>query len=350
MKKGNFLTILMAILTYLVFVIALAGCTDVTYNIDNTTTAPTIPEVDQFQAVNDAFVAYLGLGTGPVIAATDLFDLLNDGDTSNDPTIVSVRGTADYEIGHIPGAINIPWKTIADPANLAKIPMGKNVVVYCYTGHTGGVATTVLNSLGYSAQNLKFGMISWTKDPAVRVKTPFTEGVDSNDFPTETTANTPPPIQQLPEIDFTTSQDNFEIIRAAAEAYVAGDKAPATTAQALFDLLNDGDDTNDPVILSVRSEEDYNIGHIPGAVNIPWRDIAVINELKILPYDKEIIVYCYTGHTGALATTALNMMGYNAKNLKWGMMSWTMDPTVRVKSPYTEESAMDYAFNTGPNP
>jgi rhodanese-related sulfurtransferase len=151
-------------------------------------------------------------------------------------------------------------------------------------------------------------------------------------------------------IDNTTSQNSYEIVRAAAEAYVAGDKAPTISAQALFDTLNDGDASNDPIIISVRSETQYNLGHIPGAINIPWRDIAVLAELKVIPPDRELVVYCYTGHTGAVATTALNMMGYDAKNQKYGMCSWTQDPDIRGTSPFSEDTSSDFAFNTGPNP
>ena len=58
----------------------------------------------------------------PVISADALYENLNDGDTSNDPFIVSVRSAEHYALGHIPGAINIPWKQIAEPENLAKLP------------------------------------------------------------------------------------------------------------------------------------------------------------------------------------------------------------------------------------
>ena len=68
-----------------------------------------------------------------------------DGDTGNDPVVVSVRGASHYGIGHIPGAINIPWRAIAKEENLQKLPTDRQIVVYCYTGHTGAVATTALN-------------------------------------------------------------------------------------------------------------------------------------------------------------------------------------------------------------
>ena len=40
-------------------------------------------------------------------------------------------------------------------------------------------------------------------------------------------------------------------------------------------------------------------GHVPGAYNIPYKEIAKIANLEKLPTDKTIVVYCYTGHTAA---------------------------------------------------
>ena len=72
-----------------------------------------------------------------------------------------------FPLGHIEGAYNIPWKSIVDPANLAKLPTDEQIVVYCYTGHTGQVAAALLRILGYDAINLKFGMMGWTDDDEI---------------------------------------------------------------------------------------------------------------------------------------------------------------------------------------
>jgi len=148
-------------------------------------------------ATNDYFVvsvrgaaadAYVSTHA-PVILAATLYAELNGGDTSNDPQIISVRSATDYAKGHIPGAINIPWKEIAKESNLKKIDPDRDVVVYCYTGHTGGIATTALNMLGYDALNLKWGITSWTKDATVRAQNAFDESVDAHNYPVTAGAN-----------------------------------------------------------------------------------------------------------------------------------------------------------------
>ena len=108
-------------------------------------------------------------GPGRVVTghlADALFENLNDGDTSNDPVVVSIRAADVYALGHIAGAINIPWNRIAKPENLAKLPADKPIVVYCYAD-TGRAAATVLKMLGYDVANLKYGMMGWTLDHGI---------------------------------------------------------------------------------------------------------------------------------------------------------------------------------------
>ncbi|MDA0335775.1 MAG: rhodanese-like domain-containing protein [bacterium] len=326
----------LALLTGLALSLLVAGCGD-----DDKDSGMGPEGVAEFDVIQEGVDAYTGSDMAPTISAQTLWENLNDGDASNDPVIVSVRSSAHYALGHIAGAINIPWREISDPAQLARLSKSDDIVVYCYTGHTGGVATTALNAMGYHATNLKFGIVGWTKDAAVRVAAPFSEATDAHDYPVELISYTGGSFAMAAP-DNTTSEDEAEILRAAAESYVAdADKAPTISAQAVFENLNDGDASNDPVIVSVRSEAHYALGHIQGAINIPWREIAKVENLTQLPTNKQIVVYCYTGHTGAVATAGLNMLGYNAVNMKWGMGAWTSDPSVRVAAPFSEDTSPD---------
>jgi rhodanese-related sulfurtransferase len=80
-------------------------------------------------------------------------------------TIVSIRAADIYAAGHIPGAINFALADLVD--NLSKINPDAPVYVYCYTGHTAAQAAALLQMLGYDAYSLKFGMCSWSSDPAI---------------------------------------------------------------------------------------------------------------------------------------------------------------------------------------
>jgi rhodanese-related sulfurtransferase len=277
----------------------------------------------------------------PTISADDLYENLNDGDTSNDPFILSVRSAEHYALGHIPGAVNIPWKELAKPENLAKLPTDQQIVTYCYTGHTGQVAATVLNLLGYDVTNLRFGMMGWTKNDDVLVATRFGPDTDQRDYPLETEPNEATETYDYPDLN-TGEDDPEEIVRVAIDTYLSSDAAPTISADALFDNLNDGDTSNDPVVLSVRSAEHYALGHIGGAINIPWSQIADPENLAKLPPDRQIVTYCYTGHTGQVAATILAVLGYDAVNLKYGMMGWTEDDDVLVASRFDPETQADY--------
>ena len=295
-----------------------------------------------FAVVQAAADAYLSSDKAPVTSADALWENLNDGDADNDPFIVSVRKAEHYDAGHIPGAINISWKAIANPENLEKLPTDQQIVVYCYTGHTGQIATTVLNLLGYDAVNLKFGMMGWTADDDVLATARYGPDTAIRDYRVEQDANEATETYDYPELN-TGGENDFEIVRLAAENWLTTAEAPIISADALWENLGDGDADNDPFILSVRSPDHYAVGHIPGAVNIPWRAVAKPENLAMLPTDQNIAAYCYTGHTGQVATTVLGIMGYHVSNVKYGMMGWTSDDEVLATARYGPETALrDY--------
>ena len=351
---------LLTIFTVLCLV-ALAGCggddaaddtTSTTAAATTTTAAPTTTTAAPATTTTtvavmvDETTELAGLVTAelaewrPVIGADPLFENLSDGDTSNDPFLVSVRAPDAYALGHIEGAINIPWKTIVDPASLAMLPTDQPIVVYCYTGHTGQVAATLLNALGYDVQNLKFGMMGWTADDEVLATGRYSAAPG---YPTVTEATVATETYDLPVLA-TGETEASEIALAAAQAMLA-DWSPVTTAETLFDNMADGDDSNDYFVVSVRAADAYALGHVEGAINIGWKAIADPANLAMLPTDQPIMVYCYTGHTGQVAATALKMLGYDVINMKFGMMGWTDDDAVLATGRYT--AAPDYPTVTG---
>jgi rhodanese-related sulfurtransferase len=67
-------------------------------------------------------------------------------------------------------------------------------------------------------------------------------------------------------------------------------------------------------------ENDYEEGHIPGAVNSTLGEILTTAENA---GSKTIVVVCYSGQTAGHAVVALRLSGYpTAKVLKWGMSGW----------------------------
>jgi len=160
-------------------------------------TLPIIGQIGQAQgSLQEVAEAYFSEGPRTMQAA-DLFENLNDGDSENDPYIISLRSAEDYAKGHVPGAVNMSVKTLFTSENLATIPPDKDVVVICYTGQTAGQATAGLNILGYEAYSLLFGMSSWTSDPEVYVKR-FNPEAHTSDYTIDTEAHEPGGPYELP--------------------------------------------------------------------------------------------------------------------------------------------------------
>jgi len=76
-----------------------------------------------------------------------------------------------------------------------------------------------------------------------------------------------------------------------------------------------------PFLLDVRQPEEFRTGHIVNAKLIPLRELS--GRINELPKDKEIACICATGNRSRSATKILLRVGYNAINVKGGMMSWS---------------------------
>lgn len=82
-----------------------------------------------------------------------------------------------------------------------------------------------------------------------------------------------------------------------------------------------GDDWKKVFIVDARDAAQFEKGHIPGAVNIEWRQ-AVARRAE-LPKDRMVVVYCNSGSLSAQAVFALRLLGYdNVKVLQDGLEGW----------------------------
>ena len=92
-------------------------------------------------------------------------------------------------------------------------------------------------------------------------------------------------------------------------------------------------------IIDIRAQEDYDNGHIEGAVNTTLGDILTTAEAATKP----ILVACYTGQAAGHAVVALRLSGYSdATVLKWGMSSWRDDLAGKWNS-NTGDAAISHA-------
>lgn len=76
------------------------------------------------------------------------------------------------------------------------------------------------------------------------------------------------------------------------------------------------------VLLDVRTQEEINNGHIPGALLLPYDEIDQ-KAAQLLPEkEKEIIIYCRSGRRSAIAKDSLEALGYTNVNDFGGMNRW----------------------------
>ncbi len=81
--------------------------------------------------------------------------------------------------------------------------------------------------------------------------------------------------------------------------------------------------SSDTILVDVRTADEYSLGSIPGAINIPVDELR--NRLSELPKDKPIVVTCAVGLRGYLAYRILVQHGYkDVKNLSGGYKTWSI--------------------------
>lgn len=88
----------------------------------------------------------------------------------------------------------------------------------------------------------------------------------------------------------------------------------------MADLMTKIDAGEEMFILDVRSLEDYDKGHLKGAVNLPFASTAIAENLEFIPDDVPVFVYCYTGQTANQVTAVLNVAGKPVTNIKGGFL------------------------------
>jgi len=112
----------------------------------------------------------------------------------------------------------------------------------------------------------------------------------------------------------------------------ANDKAVVDAMEGYFEFVDYGgatifpeqipkDDWKKFFVIDARDAGQYGKSHIPGAVNIEWRQVlAKRNEI---PKDKPVLIYCNAGTLSAQAGFALRLAGYeNVRILQGGMSEW----------------------------
>ena len=111
----------------------------------------------------------------------------------------------------------------------------------------------------------------------------------------------------------------FSVLAALASLPVAhaDPAAAAISPPALLEALERGEP---PLVLDVRTLEEYRRGHVPGARRIPHDELA--GRLAELGDVREVVVYCHSGRRAALAQGILHEAGVRTRQLEGNWVVW----------------------------
>ncbi len=203
--------------------------------------------------------------SGYAISGAALSAIEEDNRAKENYLVIDVRSAEEYAAGHIKHAINIPLEQLESRLDEISAYKDKNVVLYCNTGNRSGKALDLLKQKGFS----------------VLMNAP---GVKQYDY------------------------DLYKLGSINAEGFLKMANEPNV------------------LIIDARQKQDYDAGHMKGAINIPdgepvdnYKDVLEANK------DKTIVTHCYSGNRSAKLAKALNERGYNVINLLDGTKEYNYE-------------------------
>jgi thiosulfate/3-mercaptopyruvate sulfurtransferase len=246
---------------------------------------------------------------------------------TKDPTlrIVDARPTVEYDKGHIPGAVSLPVADTFDPAQHKNYPDTKEKLEALFASRGLSNPTRIITY--DNGKETLSARLFWTLEYVGATNVAVLNGGLKQ--------------WQADKGEISTAPVSVEPGTFVAKVDPA--KLP-TAAQCQLAL---GDPTK--VILDARSPEEFRgedvrakySGHIPGAVNIDWREnfttttllkdpvtLKTLYESKGVTPDKEVIAHCQTGQRSSVSYWTLRLLGYpKVGNYAGSWVEWGNDPT-----------------------
>lgn len=233
-------------------------------------------------------VAPTNLGTIHKISVDEFEKMNNEGKF----ILVDVRTPEEFADEHLKGAVNINFKKRTFPDYINAIPKDKPVGVYCHSANRSGKAALIMQSLGFkNIYDLDGGIKAWNE------------------------ANKP-----------VVKEDN-----------AANKKLQETLKKGTLKgkaIVGKGHQLNLPdfekimksnvTLVDVRTPKEYAAGHIPGAINVDWKNRHFAeNIVKTVSNDKPVAIYCHSGNRATRAMYAMGALGFNeVYNLEHGINAW----------------------------
>ena len=190
------------------------------------------------------------------------------------PVFVDTRDVFAFEKSHIKGAINLPLELLLQ--EIHSIPTNRKVIVYDETGKKGHQALRTLLGAGFTdVTNISGGYTSLQR---------YARAIGFKNIQ----------VDLLPVESKSINEEE--------------EKAEQTTNEQKVDF-------NSPIVVDVRTPDEFRGGAYPDAVNIPLDDLMKRYEELGNNGAREITVYCASGARSAYAQRMLMQIGFeNVKN------------------------------------
>ena len=82
------------------------------------------------------------------------------------------------------------------------------------------------------------------------------------------------------------------------------------------------DSGEEHIVLDTREQDEFDEGHIPGAILIPYTQIENKAEEMLSDKDAHILVYCRSGRRSKIASESLTKLGYTNVKEFGGIIDW----------------------------
>ena len=274
-----------------------------------------------------------------LIKASEVYEEL---DSNN--YIIDLRSPEVFAKGHIKGAHRVKFPDLPGFFENEIKPSDYNkIIMVCYAGQISGYATSLLRLMGYNnVYSMRWGMSGWNKD--------FAENswldVVSNEYENQldSTIHDKAPEGDLPEI--TTGKSTGKEIAQARFKKVFEDGMPGVMISAEDVFAN----PQEYYVINYDRRDKYESGHIPGAIRYkPNATLGYVSEMKTIPADKTVVIYCNTGQNSGFVAAYLRLFGYDAKTLMYGnnaFMHHKMEEEKNTLSwvPFTESEIANYPY------
>lgn len=111
----------------------------------------------------------------------------------------------------------------------------------------------------------------------------------------------------------------FLLLLAGCGGHTAGSSYQQISQEEAKEMM----DTQEVMILDVREQDEYDSGHIPGAVLLPVGTIDADTAAAVIPSkDSAVLVYCRSGNRSKTASSALADLGYTNIYEFGGINTW----------------------------